>query len=77
MIKFAFFTGSILLLTALLGVPSIWQRWIMGLVGLFLVLFSSYIKFYLFSERKQRTIDEKKNDQDEQPSVDLEEIKKE
>jgi len=49
----------------------------MGLVGLFLVLFSSYIKFYLFSERKQRTIDEKKNDQDEQPSVDLEEIKKE
>ncbi len=43
----------------------------MGLSGIALVLFATYIKFYLFDERRNRET-EKRNYDEDKPSIDLE-----
>lgn len=69
MIKFSFSIGIILTFVALIGVSAEVQRWVMGLCGLFLVLFSSYLKFYVFALRRPRNNNEK--NLEDQPSLDL------
>lgn len=71
MTKFSFFIGFILVVSAISAIPSSWQRWIMGLSGIALVLFATYIKFYLFDERRNRET-EKRNYDEDKPSIDLE-----